>query len=629
MKLGVPFLQLPLSFDAAVLTAEIAAIGESAWRPHPMGYPGNDALALISRDGDPESDAVSGPMRPTPHLLRCPYLMQVLEQIGGTWGRSRLMRLSGRAEVTPHVDVNYYWAERVRVHVPVVTQPTVRFLCGAHEANMRAGECWIFDTWTEHNVINDHALARIHLVADTAGGAGFWEHVRGGRPHNRNVQGWEPRPCAPIPGYVPSLDCETENYPQVMTPWEVRQHYQFLGGEAVPHPNLQMVQQLMVVFGHRWRALWAHYGDSPEGVPHYRSAIDAVRQDLKVGGADQVVLRNGVGLMEALNAWIFTPALPDRRSALDAQGASPAGATEAPGVAPAVIVRDEADPVFDRPVFIVGSPRSGSTLLFETLARAPGVHTIGDESHQVIEGMRQLGAAAHGYDSNRLLAADATPEIARELRERFLAALRDRDQRAPQPGARVRMLEKTPKNSLRVPFLASVFPEARFVYLHRDPREVLASMMEAWTSGRFRTYPRLPGWTGLPWSLVLVPGWRDLVGRSLHTIVATQWRTMTQLLLDDLEQLPAERWTVARYDALVADPKSEIARLCRVMDLEWDDADLSALPLSNYTVSPPEPDKWRRLAGRIDAVLPSIQEQARRAEAVAARAVGGPPGPGA
>lgn len=116
MKLGVPFLQFPLQFDAATLAAEIQAIDESAWRPHPAGYAGNDALLLVTVDGDPASDSTAGPMRATEHLLRCPYLMQVLGAIGGTWGRSRLMRLSGRAEVTPHVDINYYWRERAPSH---------------------------------------------------------------------------------------------------------------------------------------------------------------------------------------------------------------------------------------------------------------------------------------------------------------------------------------------------------------------------------------------------------------------------------------------------------------------------------------------------------------------------------
>jgi hypothetical protein len=619
MKIGLPFLQLPLLFDASVLEAEVRAIGEAAWQPHPLGYAGNDAMLLIAKDGDANSDAVSGPMQPTPHLLRCPYLMQVLDSIGATWGRTRLMRLSGQAEVTAHVDVNYYWAERTRVHVPIVTQPTVRFICGGAEVNMRAGECWIFDTWTEHNVINDHALPRIHLVADTVGGPGFWDHVRGGRPHDRVVQGWEPRPCTPIAGYVPELDFEARNYPSVMSPWEVRQHFQFLLGEAKPHPNLPLIQQLMVTFGRRWQSLWARYGDDPEGLPRYRGAIEATRQDLTVCNAHQILLRNDVGLMEALNAWVFTPALPDRRSLLDAPAAPAPAAASAPRSTPVAIARTESDPVFERPVFIVGSPRSGSTLLFETLARAPGVYTIGDESHQVIEGMPQLGASAHNYESNRLLATDATPEIARQLRERFLAELHDRDQRPPVEGQRLRMLEKTPKNSLRVPLLAAVFPEARFIYLHRDPRQVLSSMMEAWSSGRFRTYPRLPGWTGLPWSLLLVPGWRDLIGKSLHTIVAAQWRTMTRLLLDDLEQLPADRWTVARYDTLVSNPQAEITRICAATSLEWDDTSLASLPLSKYTLSSPDPEKWKRLTALIEAVWPSIQDQVQRVEALAVR----------
>src|SRR5262249_19818798 len=139
VKLQVPFVQLPLVFDAAKLAAEIAALRAGAWRPHPEGYPGNSAPALISVDGDPASDAIAGAKRPTPWLERCPYLMQTLEAIGAVGGRSRLMRLSGRAEVTPHVDINYYWRERVRVHVPIKTQPSVRFVCGEAEVNMAAG----------------------------------------------------------------------------------------------------------------------------------------------------------------------------------------------------------------------------------------------------------------------------------------------------------------------------------------------------------------------------------------------------------------------------------------------------------------------------------------------------------
>src|SRR5688572_16091058 len=105
MKLQAPFLQLPVLFDAQALAAEIAALGEDGWLPHPSGYAGNDFLPLISAYGEPANEAFEGPMRPTPWLERCPYLSQVLATLGATLGRTRLMRLSGQAEVTPHVDV--------------------------------------------------------------------------------------------------------------------------------------------------------------------------------------------------------------------------------------------------------------------------------------------------------------------------------------------------------------------------------------------------------------------------------------------------------------------------------------------------------------------------------------------
>ncbi len=102
-------------------------MSEDAWRRHPQGFAGNSLLPLVAVGGDPANEAFAGAVAPTPHLQSCPYLKQVMATLGATVGRTRLMRLSGHAEVTRHADQGYYWAERVRVHVPIVTQPTVRF----------------------------------------------------------------------------------------------------------------------------------------------------------------------------------------------------------------------------------------------------------------------------------------------------------------------------------------------------------------------------------------------------------------------------------------------------------------------------------------------------------------------
>jgi len=273
------------------------------------------------------------------------------------------------------------------------------------------------------------------------------------------------------------------------------------------------------------------------------------------------------------------------------------------------------DPVFDRPVFIVSSPRSGSTLLFETLSRAPGVCTTGSESHVLIETIPGLGLAEHGFASNRLDALDATAAAVDELRRRFLSRLRDRDGRPPAARP-VRMLEKTPKNSLRVPFLARAFSEARFVFLYRDPRQVLASMIEAWMSGRFQTYQRgvLPGWPAPYWSLLLTPGWRELAGRPLPEIVAAQWQATIEALLQDLAALPPGRWQAVRYDRFIASPAGVVGDLCRSLGLAWDQSLDGTLPLARHTLTPPSADKWRRHEDAINALLPRLQPTIERVE---------------
>ncbi len=630
MKLRVRFLQLPIRFDAERLAAEVAAIPESAWRPHPRGYPGNDALTLITTGGDPDSDARAGPMEPTPHLLACPYLMQVMEALGATWGRSRLMRLSGDAEVTPHIDTDYYWRDHMRVHVPIVTQPTVRFICGDEEVNMAAGDCWVFDTWSLHSVHNDATRARIHLVADTVGGDGLLDLLEKAKAPNETRPGWSPVLSPPRAGPTPKLAYESRNAPSIMTPWELRDHLGFLLAEVRPgDPKMGSVFPVLNRLRTNWHALWARSGDDEAARPDYAALLADIWRRLDAMDVGDIALKNGLSLGVCLRALIFESALATAGGAMDADarvapGSGPAPTPQAKPPSPAPSVRKPAgdDAVYDRPIFIVSSPRSGSSLLFETLSKAPDLMTVGGESHVLMETVSGISPASRGWDSNRLDAPDATTEIAVELRQSFYDSLRDRSGVARRPGP-VRMLEKTPKNALRVPFLAKIFPEARFIYLHRDPRPTLSSMMEAWSCGRFRTYPQLPGWTGLDWSLLLTPGWRELIGAPLNRIVASQWTTTTRILLDDLAALPADRWRPIRYEAFVADPQREIAGLCGDMDLRWDRPLDAALPLARHTVSEPSADKWRAREAEIDAVASIWIGQHERSLSIFSESVAG------
>jgi hypothetical protein len=270
--------------------------------------------------------------------------------------------------------------------------------------------------------------------------------------------------------------------------------------------------------------------------------------------------------------------------------------------------------MISQPVIIVSPPRSGSSLLFETLSMSPDLWSVGGESHGVIEGVARLHPRARAWESNRLGALDADVDTVRLVRHRFQAAMRDRDGRRPPVRRPLRLLEKTPRNTLRVPFLRRVFPGATYIYLYRDRLETMSSMLDGWRSGRHISYPRLPGWAGPPWSFLLVPRWRSLPPHDLARTVAHQWAMATTLLLDDLSSVPVGQQLTVHYRELVADPAALIRSLCARLELRWDRPLDGPLPLSSTTLDPPDPDKWQRNAAELRPIAKETAEVAARAE---------------
>lgn len=590
MRLPVEFIRLPLQFDAARLAAEVEAVAEPDWRPHPEGHPGNWALPLVAVGGDPANDGVKGEMLPTPHLERCPYLRQVLASLEAPIGRTRLMRIDGNAEARMHVDVNYYWQTRVRVHVPIVTDPAVRFDCGERSLHMAPGETWIFDTWRPHNVVNPNPTRRIHLVIDTAGSPQLRALIENASAAAHFIE------CNEAREHTPRF--EVRNFPVVMAPPEQFALFEIVAEELLRSEAGRDLHATVRTFLDEWRTLWQQYETRPAGWRAYAELLERFAQRI-ARFAGTVTLANGVDAAEAIEHLLLRPALNTDLAAAPSRRAAPARAR------------------FDRPIFIVSSPRSGSSLLFETLAKSPDVFTVGGESHAIVEGIAALHPAAHGWESNRLTAADATPAVAEDLAARFAAAAADRNGHAPQQ--RFRLLEKTPKNALRIPFLRAVFPDAFFIYLYRDERATISSMIEAWRSGRFVTYD-LPEWEGHPWSLLLTPGWRDLAGLPLPEIAARQWKSATGIVLNDLEALPRESWCIASYDRLLENPQEEVERLCEYVGIAWDQQLTAPLPPSRHTLTPPDASKWQRNAAELEPVLPLIEDTASRARDLFAHA---------
>ena len=306
MHLKRPLLKLRRRYCAETLAAEVRALPASAWVPHPGSYPGNDAVPLIAKDGQP-SNAFYGTMMPTENLRRCRYIMEIMADIGAVWGRSRLMGLAPGAEVPPHVDVHYHWRTHIRVHVPVITNPGVTFTVAGKSVHMSPGECWVFDSFSLHDVQNRGSEKRVHLVLDTVGGGRLWDLIEEAQSAEDDFA--EPDVVEPGRGGVDTLAFEQFNAPGVMSPWEIRCHIGFVAEHAPADPRLEPVFRRMERFADEWNAAWARFGLTEPGLPTYQSLLSQAQRDLKMLPGAEVKLPNAVPVSRVFKELIFDVAL--------------------------------------------------------------------------------------------------------------------------------------------------------------------------------------------------------------------------------------------------------------------------------------------------------------------------------
>ncbi len=488
---------------------------------------------------------------------------------------------------------------------------------------MAEGEAWTFDNWRQHAVYNRSSVDRIHLVIDTVGTSQFWEMVKAGWDPDTSDNGWhdsiEYQPFQPG-ATAPSLNFERFNALPVRPPDEISNMLDELLDDLddfrQSSPSLfQKAADEIDRFKQDWRSYWVLYWDARDAIPHYELLARRLKARLQPLLEGATFDSNEANAYEVAAGWIAsmtdtTSRAPERN--VLATNVDGSGGPSQPGLSLEEYVREFHAPTFKDPVFVVAAPRSGSTMLFEALQKNKDFWTIGDESQREIESIPVLHPANRGFDSNELVAEDYTPQIGALLMDAFMSRL----QNAAGSGylqtpaefrpSSVRFLEKTPKNSLRIPFFRQMFPGAKFIFLHREAAQNIGSMIDAWLSQKFVTYDNLPGWDGPRWSLLLPPEWRSMRGRSLPEIVAWQWAQTNERIMDELSKLPRADWTHISYESLLGNPGDALQALCQFAEIPYGPR-MQAIandgfPLSRYTLTAPNEHKWRRHENDIKSV---------------------------
>ena len=221
------------------------------------------------------------------------------------------------------------------------------------------------------------------------------------------------------------------------------------------------------------------------------------------------------------------------------------------------------------PVFIVGSPRSGTTLVEQFLAAHPAVHGAGELSeigHMVAE----IASRAVATDPYPGCMRSLDDEAATALGRRYVAHLRSHSSTAAC------ITDKLPGNYVHLGFIATILPGATIVHCRRDPLDTAISLyFNDFMSGHDYSY--------------------DLrsIGRQIRGIRA---------LMAHWETVLGNRILTVDYETLVADPEPLVRRIVRHVGLAWDESCLRphevTRPVHTASAWQVRQPVYRRSAGR-------------------------------
>ena len=248
-------------------------------------------------------------------------------------------------------------------------------------------------------------------------------------------------------------------------------------------------------------------------------------------------------------------------------------------------------PPTDRPspAFLVGFPRSGTTLADTFLMGHPDVH--------VLEEVQMLATAARSLPTDIDLPA-TTPEQLGSAREVYYAEL----DHHLEPGVGGLVIDKLPLNMFSLPLIASLFPDARVIFVQRHPCDcVLSAFMQD-----FRLNAAMASFLDLGDAA-------ELYDSGMRFFIKARERTRL-----DIHTLV--------YEQLIADPESTLRAAVDFLGLEWRPelldhrataAARGAIATPSYSqvshaLSARPSGRWRRYEEQLAGILPLLQPWAER-----------------
>ncbi len=269
----------------------------------------------------------------------------------------------------------------------------------------------------------------------------------------------------------------------------------------------------------------------------------------------------------------------------------------------------------DDPVFIIGCGRSGTTLLGRLLGKHPDVVYLNEPRHLWAAAfpesdiwsywVRRSGRARLIYTG-----ADAVDPGRAIIRRLFARELRRGKGRL--------LIEKLPINTFRGPFLAALFPKARFIHIHRNGLEVARSIARLADQGEWYIND------GQKWDLLVEAARAHPTTANLPAQCTTselqgllEWRLSEEHACRFFAQLPANQWIELSYARLMEDPIGVMRRIYQFLGLEASERFLEAstreVGRKHPAIQAPPTETQRRIGGPL--LVPSMDPEVSLTEA--------------
>lgn len=236
------------------------------------------------------------------------------------------------------------------------------------------------------------------------------------------------------------------------------------------------------------------------------------------------------------------------------------------------------------PIFIVGAPRSGTTMLAVLMDRHSAI-TIPPETQFFTEFLPQLANTTEEISyidmakialrfkriSDLQLSEEEVLRKFENYEKNFPNLFQALLEKYAEKQGKKRPGEKSPKHIEHVPFLLQKFPGAKVICIVRDGRDVVRSLLK-------------------------VP-WAEPKSKRRLELFCVEWRDYAKLALQYKKKLSPENFLLVKYENILRNPINELKKICHFIEEEFEENQL--VPDGDSDVVPAWEGEWKKKASKM------------------------------